>query len=236
MLVIPALDLRNGGATLPEGIPQRRSISRDETVRLAHDYTRHGFGRIHIVDLNASEGTGSNASLVHELLRTVPAEMQVGGGVRDSDGVRDTLEAGAVWAVLAARALPHVDSINDLVTEFPDEVVLSVSFRDRRVETSAWPSSLPHDVLDLARELAGLPLAALLLRALDREGSLDGPDYRLIEDAVDAAESPVFVAGGVGSMGHLRSLEDRGAAGVIIGTALHTAVLHPGVVAAEFPA
>ena len=104
------------------------------------------------------------------------------------------------------------------------------------MEVDRWPRSLPLDVVDLIDELAGLPLAAILLRATDREGRLDGPDLRMIEDVTQHAETAILVSGGIGTVGHLRNIEERGAAGAVIGTALHTGALSLAAIAAEFSA
>lgn len=232
MLFIPAIDIRNGAAVLSGS--RSDPASGTDVLRVVRDLGASGFTRIHVVDLDAASGAGSNALLVRDVLQAASADFQVGGGLKDADGVRDTLDEGALFAVVAARSLSHLDQVGDLVSAFPGEVILSVACRDRRVEVEAWPRSLPQDVLDLCEELAGLPLAALLLRAIDREGAMAGPDYRLAEDAVEASEAPVYVAGGIGSIGHLRNLEDRGVSACVAGTALHAGLLHAAAVAGEF--
>lgn len=234
MIVIPAIDLRGGRGVLRTG-SATASTNRDEVIRLATDLGRQGFTRLHVIDLDATSGSGSNVGLVQELVRTSTAGFQIGGGLHDADGVRDVLELGADFAVVSARSLHHLDHLSELAEAFPNEVILSVPFRDRRAVVDDWARSLPLDVLDLAQELAGLPLAAVLLRAVDREGTLAGPDFRLVEDAVEVSLAPILVAGGVASMGHLRNLDDRGAAGAIIGAALHAGLLPASAVIGEFP-
>lgn len=201
---------------------------------VANDLTRCGFTRVQVVDLDAAARRGSNTLLVRELVRSVSADLQVGGGVSDADGIQEVLDCGARWAVVAARALPFLDRIVDLAAEFPDEIVLSIAVKGRRMDSEGWPRAQPVDVLDLAAELSGVPLAAILLRTLDREGRLDGPDLRLIEDTVEETDLKVIACGGVASIAQLRSLEDRGAAGVIVGTALRAGLLDPAAVASEF--
>jgi phosphoribosylformimino-5-aminoimidazole carboxamide ribotide isomerase len=233
MVAIPAIDLRGGAWAGPGGASR---IGGPDPISLARDLIRHGFTRVQVVDLDAASRRGSNYRIIRELVHSVDADLQVGGGVCDSDGVRDILDSGARWAVVAARALPDLDLIGELASAFPDEVVLSVAVKGRRMESDGWPRTLQRDVLDLAGELSGIPLAALLLRTLDREGRLDGPDLRLIEDAVEATDLPVMACGGIGTIAHLRSLEDRGASGAVVGTALHAGLMNPIVVASEFVA
>ncbi len=233
MIAIPALDLSRGSILGPGAGGERAALDAPRTVR---DLVRIGFSRLHVVDLDAATGRGSNDEVARELVRTSSAEIQLGGGLREAEGVRDVLEAGATWAVVAARAIPHIDLIADLAHEFPGEVILSVALRGRRVDVEVWPRSLPLEVGDLAEELGAFPLAAILLRALEREGSLAGPDMGLVEDVVEVSSVPVLAAGGIGSIGHLRSLEERGVAGAVMGTALLGGSVDPVAVASEFAA
>jgi phosphoribosylformimino-5-aminoimidazole carboxamide ribotide isomerase len=83
-------------------------------------------------------------------------------------------------------------------------------------------------------ELNALPLAGLIVTAVDRQGTLGGTDFRLIEDVVEAATVPVYAAGGISTLEELRSLADRGVAGAIIGMALYTGAIEPQAVAWEF--
>jgi phosphoribosylformimino-5-aminoimidazole carboxamide ribotide isomerase len=89
-------------------------------------------------------------------------------------------------------------------------------------------------VLDLVAELNQLPLAGVMVTAVHREGLMQGTDLPLMEDVVDESDHPVCASGGIGSLGDLRALEDRGVAAVVIGMALYTGALVPHVVAEEF--
>lgn len=207
-----------------------------DAVAVTREYVRQGFTRIHLIDLDAATGAGSNEELVRETVRTSSLESQVGGGLHEPDGVAEVLDAGARWAVVAARALPHLDLIANLAHQFPGEIILSVAIRGPLIEVESPLRSLPQHVVDFVEELDGLPLAAILLRATDREGSLAGADLHLVEDAVNAGSIPIITSGGIGSIGQLRNLEERGASGVVIGTALHAGILNSSAVAAEFAA
>jgi phosphoribosylformimino-5-aminoimidazole carboxamide ribotide isomerase len=89
-------------------------------------------------------------------------------------------------------------------------------------------------VLDVVEELNALPLAGILVTAVHKEGRLEGTDLFLMEDVAEEAEFPVFASGGITTMHDLRSLEERGIAGAIVGMALYTGALDPRAVAREF--
>ena len=122
----------------------------------------------------------------------------------------------------------------ELVDHYPGSIVLAADVRDRRVVTRGWTHTLPRNVLDVVEELAGVPLAAIMVTAVHREGQMQGTDLPLMEDVAEASSFPVFASGGISSMQDLRALEHRGMAGVVIGMALYTGALDPVVVAGEF--
>ncbi|HEX9562326.1 MAG TPA: 1-(5-phosphoribosyl)-5-[(5-phosphoribosylamino)methylideneamino] imidazole-4-carboxamide isomerase [Gemmatimonadaceae bacterium] len=237
MIAIPAIDLRDGFCVqLVGGSYAAERVRRPDPVAIAREFSRLGFTRLHVVDLDAATGRGSNEALMREVIREARIDVQAGGGLRDDDRVAETLEAGARWAVLGTRALQDIDWLAELASARPDEIILALDVRRRRIVVEGWNRSLPRSALDLVSEVAGLPLAGILVTCIDREGRLEGPDLHLVEDVVDAAGVPVLASGGIATLAHLRNLDDRGAAGAVIGTALYLGTLSPSAVASEFAA
>jgi phosphoribosylformimino-5-aminoimidazole carboxamide ribotide isomerase len=235
MIAIPAVDLRDGRCVqLVGGSYARERVRLDDPVEAARAWTRYGFRRLHVVDLDAATGRGSNLPIVREILRDAIAEAQVGGGIRTSDQIQDLLSDGASRVVVGTRGLEDPDWLSEITAEYPGQVILAADVRDRRLVTRGWARTLPTDVLDFVEELDGLPLGGLLVTAVHREGQMQGVDLPLMEDVADAAHVPVLASGGVGSMRDLRALADRSVAGVVIGMALYTGALDPRAVAAEF--
>ena len=106
--------------------------------------------------------------------------------------------------------------------------------RERRVVTRGWARTLPRDVTELVEELAGVPLAAVMVTAVHKEGQMRGTDLPLMEDVAEAATVPVLASGGVASVEDIRALAHRGVAGVILGMALYTGAIDPRAVVQEF--
>jgi phosphoribosylformimino-5-aminoimidazole carboxamide ribotide isomerase len=236
MLVIPAVDLRDGACVqLVGGEYDAERVRLDDPLAVAREWARIGFRRLHVVDLDAATGRGSNAGVVDEIVRHGGFEfVQVGGGVRDEDAVDRVLGAGANAVVVGTRGVEDPDWLAELVERYPGEIILAADVRERQVVTRGWAQTLPRNVIDLVEELAGLPLAAIMVTAVHREGQMEGTDLPLMEDVVEAATVPVFASGGVGSVHDLRSLADRGVAGVIVGMALYTGAIDARGVVDEF--
>ena len=235
MIVIPAVDLRGGACVQLVG-----GSYEDERVRLgdpgavARGWEEAGFHYLHVVDLDAATGRGSNVGLVREILTTSDAEVQVGGGVREFDRIEELLADGARRVIVGTRALEDAAWLDEMTSRFPDELVVAADVFDRRVVTRGWSRSLPVDVLDAIEELNALPLAGLLVTAVHREGQLRGTDLPLMEDVAEAAAFPVYAAGGITTLSEIRALADRGVTAAIVGMALYTGAIDPRAAAAEF--
>jgi phosphoribosylformimino-5-aminoimidazole carboxamide ribotide isomerase len=236
MLVIPAVDLREGACVqLVGGEYDAERVRLDDPLAVAREWARLGFRRLHVVDLDAATGRGSNAGLVEEIVRYGGFDaVQVGGGVRDEDAVERLLGFGAVAVVVGTRGLEDPDWLAELAERYPGEIVLAADVRERRVVTRGWTRTLPRTVVDVVEELAGVPLAALLVTAVHREGQMQGTDLPLMEDVVEAATVPVLASGGIATIQDLRALADRGVAGAVLGMALYTGAIDARAVIDEF--
>jgi phosphoribosylformimino-5-aminoimidazole carboxamide ribotide isomerase len=236
MIVIPAVDLREGACVqLVGGEYDAERVRLEDPVAVAREWGRHGFRRLHVVDLDAATGRGSNAGLVEEIIRDAGVEtVQVGGGVRDDDAVERVLSLGASAVVVGTRGVEDPDWLAELADRYPGEIILAADVRERRVVTRGWARTLPRDVVDLVEELGGLPLAAIMVTAVHKEGQMQGTDLPLMEDVAEAATVPVFASGGVSSLTDLRALADRGVAGAIVGMALYTGAIDPRAAIEEF--
>jgi phosphoribosylformimino-5-aminoimidazole carboxamide ribotide isomerase len=236
MIVLPAVDLRDGACVqLVGGEYADERVRLDDPLAAAREWARLGFRRLHVVDLDAATGRGSNAGVVEELVRHGGFDaVQVGGGVRDDDAVERVLDLGAAAAVVGTRGLEDPDWLAEAAARFPGALVLAADVRERRVVTRGWQRTLPRLVTDVVEELAGVPLAGILVTAVHKEGQMQGVDLRLMEDVVEAATVPVYASGGVGAVRDLRHLADRGVAGAVVGMALYTGALDARAVAEEF--
>jgi phosphoribosylformimino-5-aminoimidazole carboxamide ribotide isomerase len=235
MIAIPAVDLREGACVqLIGGSYARERVRLPRPVDVARSWSRYGFRQLHVVDLDAATGRGTNSGVVREILHDALAEVQVGGGIRETDQIQDLLDDGASRVIVGTRALEEPDWLADIVEDYPGQIILAADVRDRRLVTRGWARTLATDVLDFIQELDGLPLAGLLVTAVHREGQMQGVDLPLMEDVAEAAHVPVLASGGVASLRDLRALADRAIAGVVIGMALYTGAIDPWAVASEF--
>ena len=237
MQVVPAIDLREGACVqLVGGSYAAERIRIADPVAVARDWARVGFSRIHLVDLDAATGRGSNRLIVRRILEVTSARLQCGGGVRDIDAVDELLTAGASEVVLGTRAVEDRAWLEDVVARYPDRVIVAADTASRRLLTRGWSKTSSRDVIDFIDELASLPLAGVLVTAVEREGRMEGPNVALIKEIAARSSIPIQASGGVRDADDIRALADAGATAAIIGMALYTGALNPQTIIEEMSA
>lgn len=237
MRAIPAIDLRDGRCVqLVGGDYAKEAIRLDDPLEVAQRWVAAGFSCLHVVDLDAATGRGTNRELVRELIQCSGVPVQVGGGVRDEDAVDEWLDEGASWIVVGTRGVEDPRWLDEQAHRVPGRLVLAADVRDRKVVTRGWAKETDRSVLDLIDELRDVPLGGLLVTAVHKEGKLQGTDLALMADVADVSPWPVLASGGIASVADLRALDDRGISAAVLGMALYTEALDPRYIAEEFPA
>lgn len=235
MIVIPAVDLREGACVqLVGGSYADEQVRLENPLEVARGWTRAGFSRLHVVDLDAATARGDNAAIVRDILGELPVNIQVGGGVRSGDTIERLLDEGATWVVLGTRALEEPEWLAGTASSFPGQLIVAADVRERQVVTRGWARTLSRTVLDVIEQLNDIQLAGVLVTAVHREGQLAGTDLFLMEDVAELSAHPVIASGGITTVSDLRELADRGIAAAVVGMALYTGEMDARAVAEEF--
>ena len=235
MLVIPAIDLRDGACVqVADGLYDPDLIVSTDPAAVALTWRQHGFQHLHVIDLNAVTGRGQNREYVDAILTATDAEVHVGGGIRDRETIEEMLNAGAQRVVVGRRALDDPDWLEDMADVFPSTIIVAVDVRDRKVLSRGWAREQSRLAIDLVEELNDLPLAGVMVSAVNQGEAMTPGVLAMLEDLTDTAEFPIYASGGLESLSDLRVLSDRGVAAAIVGIALYNGAIDPRVVAEEF--
>lgn len=235
MIAIPALDLRDGACVqLAAGSYDREVIRIPDVIGVELAWRQYGFHHLHVIDLDAISGRGTNAELIRTILSRTEAEMQVGGGIKTREVIQELLNEGAERVVIGSRALEDPDWLAEMSGLFPGSIIVAADVRNRKVLAQGWARARPMLMLDLIDELNRLPLAGLIVTASPDEDVAGGSHLSLMEDAAESADFPVLAAGPFSSINDLRAIADRGVSAAIIGAALYAGGMNPQIVAEEF--
>ena len=194
-----------------------------DPVEKALAFVEHGAERLHVTDVDALMGEGTdNAALVEEIIRKAGVPVQVGGGIRTDEQVARWLEAGAARVVLGTGAVRFPDWAKAVAKVHPDQVMVSVDVWEGKVMVDGWREPAMFGPFEIARAFEGTPLAAMIITDIDRH--LDYPDasFALTTRFAEETKLPVIACGvvrgldDVSSLRYLPNIE-----GVIIGRALY---------------
>lgn len=237
MIAIPAVDIRDGACVqLVGGSYERERVRLDDAFAAACAWREAGFARLHVVDLDAALGRGGNASIVERIVRESRLEVQVGGGIRDDADLARVFGWGAARVVVGTRALMDLPWLAEQAARFPDRIVVAADVRAGQLTIRGWTEAVGTSLEEFLAAVDGLPLAGVLVTAVDVEGQMRGPSLELVARAAAATDLPILASGGVSTRDDLRALEDRGAYAAVIGMSLYTGDMDARSIAREFGA
>jgi len=234
MITIPTISLRHGDSVWSQvaGASGDALRTRDPVV-LARWMASTGFRRAQASDVDGLRDRSESIVGIENIIRDGAIEVQVLVDTQSNDIVDRMIDAGAENVVVRASAIDDAAWIDSVAQSYPGAIVVASELQDRR-SVARWARGLPTDVFDLIDELAGIPLAGLLVALPDGTGHTSHADLTLLEDVAEAAALPVYTSTSVSSMNDLRALEHRGVAGVLLGSVLYAGTLDPRAVAQEF--
>lgn len=225
MLIIPAVDIRNGKAVrLTQGDPTKEVVYGDDPVAVAEMWESRGAPRLHVVDLDgAFAGSPKQLTLIHAAARAVKIPIQAGGGLRTLESVHALFEAGVATAVLGTSAILEPRFLEEVCMAYPQRIILALDAKDGKVAVKGWRQVLDQSAGDIVERVASLELAAILYTDILRDGTLEGPNFEGLEAIVKRSRHPILASGGIGRLDDIRRLCGiKGVAGVIVGKALYS--------------
>jgi phosphoribosylformimino-5-aminoimidazole carboxamide ribotide isomerase len=226
MLLIPAVDLRNGRCVrLHQGRMEAETVYSDDPLAMAQHWVEQGAPWLHVIDLDgAVEGEPRNLPAIEAIVKQVSVPVQVGGGIRSRERVERYLRLGVARVIIGTLAIEQPTLTAELCRDFVGCIAVSLDARDGRVAVKGWRESAALDYLDAAHRIEACQPAALIFTAIQRDGTLQGPDVPRLKNLLAAIKTPVIAAGGVGRLDHIRdllSLRPAGLSGLIVGKALY---------------
>lgn len=223
MLLLPAIDLRGGQCVrLRQGDYSQETVFGSDPAAMARRWVDQGATFLHLVDLDgARQGRPVNGDSVRRIVAAAGVPCQLGGGLRTEEHVAEALGWGLARVIIGTRALQDPAWREGLCRRFPGRIVLGIDARNGKVATQGWLHTSEQSALELARQGASWPLAALVYTDISRDGMLAGPNLDAFAELVAAVRLPVIASGGVTTLEDIRQLARLGVAGCIIGRALY---------------
>ena len=226
MILLPAVDILEGKAVrLTRGEFDQSTVYDADPLDAARRWVAGGARSLHVVDLDgARTGAPVNLEQVRRITSEAEVPVQVGGGLRTIEAVRDAIAAGAARVLLGTAAYADVDFLDQAVSEFDDRVVVSVDVRGGRLAAAGWTEQTDIPLEAVVEHLNARGVRRFVYSSIDRDGMLQGPDLDDARRVAEAVRGSYTYSGGVSSLEDLRALVDLRQVnlnGVIVGKALY---------------
>jgi phosphoribosylformimino-5-aminoimidazole carboxamide ribotide isomerase len=227
MLVIPAIDLKNGSCVrLVQGRQTDVTVYDANPVDMAKRFAGAGARMIHVVDLDGAfkGGESPNRAVVKKIVETVDVPIEFGGGIRSIDDVQQLCDVGVSRIVLGTVAVESPDLLRKLVARFPERICVGIDARNGVATTHGWETETQIEALSLARSVVNCGIQRIIYTDVARDGMLTGPNIEQTVALARAANVHVTASGGVSSLDDVKRLRDAGEPlldSVIVGKALY---------------
>lgn len=223
--LFPAIDLRGGKVVrLTQGDYDRQTTYGDSPIDQARIFEDAGSTWLHVVDLDgARSGVMEHLAPIRDICEQTQLKVEVGGGVRSEEAVKQLLDAGVTRAIIGTAALRDWDWFTKLVhTEaYRSRIVLGLDAKDGKAAVAGWEQTTDDSAQDIAKRVNGWPLAAIVYTDIAVDGMLTGPNVEATAAMADATDVPIVASGGVGLLEHLQALRGLPIQGAIIGKSLY---------------
>lgn len=226
MLIIPAIDIKDGYVVrLVQGKLNKKVYSHDP-VRTAKHWVRQGAKLLHIVDLDgASTGIPKNLNIVRDILNAVDIPLQLGGGIRSIATIKKIIDYGVWRVVLGTKAVEDSNFLKKAFSQYREKIIVSVDAENDKVLVKGWQKSHKNiDVSSFVHGLKEIGFKQLIYTDISKDGTLKGPNIKSIKNLLLDKQINVIASGGVSSLEdiyRLKMLENKGLIGIIVGKALY---------------
>lgn len=230
MIVIPAIDLKEGRCVrLEQGLMEKDTVYNDDPGAQARSWQEQGGELLHIVDLDgAFAGVPRNRDAIRAIVEAVSIPTELGGGIRDLQTIEAYLDLGIDRVILGTIAKENPELVREACRRFPGHVVVGIDARDGMVAVRGWADVTEKLATELAREMEGFGVEAIIYTDIARDGMMGGPNLEATRALAESISIPVIASGGVSCLddiARLMTIEQYGVTGVITGKALYTGSL-----------
>jgi len=222
--LLPAIDIRNGRVVrLSQGERARQTVYGDDPLAVAERFLEQGARWIHVVDLDRAFGTGDNLAVVHRIAERVAAklQLQLGGGLRSKDLIREALDLGFARAVIGTAAAVDRNFVPEVLAAVSTtRLAVGIDARNGLVAVRGWTETSTTRAEDLVRRVVNAGIETVIYTDIDRDGMLNGPDLAGAVSLLTMG-ARIILSGGIAGSADVRAACQAGLNGVIVGRALY---------------
>ncbi|MCA6085336.1 1-(5-phosphoribosyl)-5-[(5-phosphoribosylamino)methylideneamino]imidazole-4-carboxamide isomerase [Candidatus Endomicrobiellum agilis] len=227
MIIIPAVDIRQGNSVrLKQGKIDAETIYSKDPVFIAKLWKSKGAKRLHVVDLDgAFSGINTNKEIIKNICAAVDIPVEVGGGIRNMEKIKEVFDLGATYVILGTVAFHDPEIVKKAINKYgPQKIIIAVDAKDGKIAISGWKDITSVEVLELVNGLKEIGVQEILYTDISRDGMFTGPDFIGLKKLFES-DMRIIASGGVKTIDdliRLKKYEKDGVFAAIVGSALYT--------------
>lgn len=223
MKIYPAIDLKNGVCVRLKMGDMTQATEYGNPAEVALRWQNEGAQYLHVVDLDAAfSGEFFNREAVTSILKAVSIPVQLGGGVRSMEDIRQRMELGVSRVIIGTAAFEAPELVEEAAAKYPGRIVVGIDAKDGRVATRGWAQKTKVSPVLLAQEMKTRGIRTVIYTDIARDGMLTGPNISGVREMAQQTGLEIIASGGMSRLEDVQNVAQAGAAGVIIGKALYT--------------
>lgn len=223
LILLPAVDVADGQAVRLVQGELGTETSYGSPLDAALAWQEQGAEWIHLVDLDAAFGKGSNRELLKEVTAKLDIKVELSGGIRDDESLNNALATGAARINLGTAALEDPDWTAKVIAQHGDKIAIGLDVRGRNLAARGWTKE-GGELIETLQRLDKDNAARYVVTDVTKDGTLQGPNTALLREILDYTKKPVIASGGIAQLSdiaELRQLTNIGVEGAIVGKALY---------------
>ena len=226
MKIFPAIDIKDKKCVrLVMGDFDNKTEYNISPIDQAGRYKDHGFKNLHIVDLDgALTGKTVNLDIIKEIVGKHDLKIEVGGGLRTLDSIRNYIDAGVEKVILGSAAIKNKEFLKEACTKFNNKIALGLDAKDGHLSISGWKENLNIKAADFLDEVNEFGISRLIFTDINRDGTKGSPNFEETIKIAEKCECPVIISGGVSSLQDIKKakeLSNKNIEGIIVGKAIY---------------
>ena len=222
--ILPAIDIKDGRAVrLFQGELAKES-NYGLPVEVAKEFSAEGASWIHLVDLDAAFGIGSNFELIQEVISSVDIKVELSGGIRDDDSLKRALSTGCKRVNLGTAAIENPEWTAKVIGQYGEKIAVGLDVRGHTLATRGWTEQ-GGDLFEMISKLDAAGCSRYIVTDVTKDGTLTGPNLELLREVCAATSAPVIASGGISALQDLidlRAMTNLGIEGAIVGKAIYS--------------
>ena len=226
MKIFPAIDIKDKKCVrLIKGDFDKKTEYEISPIDQAGKYKNHGFKNLHIVDLDgALTGKTVNLDIIQEIVSKHNLKIEIGGGVRSLDSIKQYIDAGVEKVILGSGAIKNKEFLKESCEKFKGQIALGLDAKDGNLSVSGWKENLNVKTLDFLKEVNNYGVSRVIYTDINRDGMKTSPNLEETVKIAELSNCPVVISGGVSSISDIKKAKDlnnKKIEGIIVGKAIY---------------